>query len=164
VSYHRSRSILNIVLTSSRTARYRSRPMQSEWLAVLLLIRLPPEYSFLHRVDPRRHKLGYHFSFPRRQVEKVIYLSGWVTRPVGKPLFCALFAVLKRCSTCGSPLDGFPVKKGETATHDLEVSSRLCASRQDRGDPKTTGRVTRPAALFAPRSPQNSNFIYAQDY
>jgi hypothetical protein len=30
---------------------------------------------------------------------------------------------------------GFPVKKGETATHDLEVSSRLCASRQDGGNP-----------------------------
>jgi hypothetical protein len=28
---------------------------------------------------------------------------------VGYPLF----TVLKRCSTCGSPLDGFPVKKGE---------------------------------------------------
>jgi hypothetical protein len=38
-------------------------------------------------------------------------------------------------------VDGFPVKKGETATHNLEETSRLCASRQDRGNPKT--------ALFA---------------
>jgi hypothetical protein len=54
-------------------------------------------------------------------------------------------SLLKRCSTCDSPsprgdaprMDGFPVKKGESR----------------RGNPKTIGRVTRPAALFDPYLP-----------
>jgi hypothetical protein len=62
--------------------------------------------------------------FAVRCLEKVLYLRlafGRVPRQkrrdktgeTPRPHF-SLFTVLKRCSTCGSPLDGFPVKKGET--------------------------------------------------
>jgi|GEM_PF-4864407 len=43
--------------------------------------------------------------------------------------------VLKRCSTCGSPLVIFPVKKGETAARSREVSSRIMRDKTRQGKP-----------------------------
>jgi hypothetical protein len=58
--------------------------------------------------------------------------------------------VLKRCSTCGVFRSRVPPVGVASPTGDIK-------KRQDRGNPKTTGRVTRPVALFATRTKCQQN-------